>query len=299
MKILVLGGGGQAGTEFRAIAGLSTHQVLAPSRVELDIERAGAAGDWVSAHAPDLVVNLAAFHVLDQCETDFDRALTVNVRAVREMALAARAVGAWFVTVSTDYVFDGRAQSPYREDHPVAPLQAYGISKAAGEFAALAAHPEGTIVARTCGLYGLAGSRTSKGNFVEKRLADAATHDVIEVGSDLKCTPTSAASFARALWGLLSSPSPAPGIYHLTAEGECDWAAFTAAIFQIAGAATRVRPVDRKNDYGVVRRPAYSVLANTRARACGVVLPGWRDDLSAYLAARSLAARQPSEAVGP
>jgi dTDP-4-dehydrorhamnose reductase len=293
MKALVVGGSGQAGTEFRALAARGGWTVLAPSRADCDVEAPGAAGRLIAAERPDVVVNFSAFHVLERCETDFDRALAVNARAVRDMAVACRDAGGPFVTVSTDYVFDGRARSPYAEEAAVNPVQAYGVSKAAGEFAALSAHPEGAIVARTCGLYGRAASRERAGNFVEKRLADAARTDRIEVGSDLHCTPTSAASFAAALWALLNHPGRRPGLYHLTAEGSCDWAAFTAAIYQLAGLKAEVAPVDRQGNYGPVRRPAYSVLANRRAAALGIRLPHWRDDLAAYLAARARAKDTP------
>src|SRR5262249_2154733 len=154
----------------------------------------------IRVERPAHVVNLTAFHDLAECEAAFDRALAVNARAVHEMAAAARDVGARFTTVSSDYVFDGRACEPYPEDARVGPLQAYGVSKVAGEFAALAAHPHGAIVVRTCGLYGLAGSRQKGANFIDRRLADAERSDTVEVGSDLCCTPTSAASFARALF---------------------------------------------------------------------------------------------------
>src|SRR4051812_12608710 len=186
MKVLVFGARGQAGTEFSALAAGARVDIIAPERDAVDVDIAGSAAAAIEKAAPDVVVNFTAFHVLDQCERDFGRALATNARAVREMAEAARAAGSWFVTVSTDYVFDGKASTPYAEDAPVAPLQAYGISKLAGEFAALSVLPERTIVARTCGLYGRAPS-SKGGNFVMKRLADARKLDTIEVGADLVC----------------------------------------------------------------------------------------------------------------
>jgi dTDP-4-dehydrorhamnose reductase len=281
MKVLVFGGHGQAGTEFSAVAAGADLTVC--GRGDVDVHVPGSAAKMISATVPDLVVNLTAFHVLEQCERDFDGALATNARAVREMASAARDSGAWFVTVSTDYVFDGTADTPYAEDAPVSPLQAYGISKVAGEFAALSALPERAIVVRTCGLYGDARSSSKGRNFVDKRLADAKGQDTLEVGCDLISSPTSAASFAEAMWRLIVHPERSPGIYHLTAEGSCNWAEFTAAIYEIARLSTRVKAVDRRGQYGIVRRPAYSVLANTRARALGIVLPHWRDQLVAYL----------------
>lgn len=286
-KALIFGGAGQAGAEFQTHAKAAGWRIVAPIRSEADIEAPGTAAAWITSEKPDWVVNFSAFHALDQCETAFARALAVNAAAVREMAAAARDAGAWFVTVSTDYAFNGRAQAPYPENAPVGPIQAYGVSKVAGEFAALAAHPEGAIVARTCGLYGHAASRQRGGNFVEKRLAEAAHVDRLEVGSDLRCNPTSATSFAAALWALMNHPGRKSGLYHLAAEGVCDWASFTAAIFETAELPVEVVRVDRKGQYGPVRRPPFSALANIRARDLGIRLPHWKDDLGCYIASRN------------
>jgi len=163
------------------------------------------------------------------------------------------------------------------------PIQAYGISKVAGERAALSAHPEGAFVVRSCGLYGHALSRQKSGNFVLNRLADAKTKKAVEVGSDLVCTPTSASDLAGAILALLEREVPA-GLYHLTNAGFCDWAAFTAEIYRQAGTATRVVSVDRGGRYAPARRPAYSVLDGKKASAVGVSLRPWQDALAEYVA---------------
>jgi dTDP-4-dehydrorhamnose reductase len=190
------------------------------------------------------------------------------------------------LTVSTDYVFDGGLRTPYSEDDRALPLQAYGTSKRAGELAALASAPESTIVVRTCGLYGYAGSRERLGNFVEKRIAEGRVRDHIEVGSDLTCTPTSASAFANAVFRLIEHREATPGVYHLTAEGACSWAEFTTEILRLAGIECHVEPADRRGDYGRIRRPPYSVLGNRRGAALGIRLPDWTDDLARYVAGR-------------
>lgn len=281
-RVLLIGGSGQLGTELR-------HQtqdlwsVVAPDRAELDIVDAAAVSACIETVRPDLVINAAALHLVDRCESHFAEALAINTVAVSGMAKAARAVGARFATVSTDYVFDGSARTPYRESDPASPVQCYGISKAAGERAAIAGHPEGAFVIRTCGLYGSAPSR-QKGNFVVNRLADSRATDRLEVGCDLVCTPSSAADLATATVQLLGSDAP-PGIYHLTNAGACDWAAFTAEIYRLAGVATRVVPVDRRGSYSPAR-PAYSVLDCGKAAGHGVTLRPWQDALADYVAAR-------------
>lgn len=285
MKLLLLGASGQAGTCLRRRGKLIT--IDAPSHAALDVRDTDRLAHYIAEARPDWLVNFSAFHVLEACEDDFAQAMLVNAVAVREMAIASRAFGARFLTISTDYVFDGRRAEPWREDDEARPLQAYGVSKRAGELAAIAAAPEHTFIVRTCGLYGHGGSRERGENFIEKRLADARGKTQMEIGSDIVCTPTSADAFAEAILNFVTTTQHSPGIYHFTAEGACSWAEFTAEAFAQLNLPCRVIAVDRKGDYGRIRRPAYSVLANTRGRALGITLPSWKDDLTRYLRDRS------------
>lgn len=280
-RVLLIGGSGQLGTELRRQAA-ETWDVIAPGREAMDLGRPDEAATALREMRPDLVVNASAFHVVDLCESRFADALAINAVAVSTLARAAESVDARFVTVSTDYAFDGVARTPYRETDRAEPIQCYGISKVAGERAALAAHPTGAFVIRSCGLYGHAPSRQKAGNFVLNRLADARTRDAVEVGSDLVCTPTAASDLAAALIRLLGNGAPA-GLYHLTNAGECDWAAFTAEIYRRAGVATRAVPVDRGGRYAPARRPAYSVLDGGKAASVGVTLRPWDEALADYL----------------
>jgi len=286
MKLLMFGANGQAGSSLRKLCEGRRIEIDGPPRSELDVRDSQAVADRIRAVRPDWVVNFSAFHVLGACEDDFAQAMAVNAMAVHDMAVAARAADARFLTVSTDYVFDGRQAGPWQEDDEARPLQAYGVSKRAGELAALAAAPDRTFVVRTCGLYGLIGSRERGGNFIDKRLVEARTSQTIEVGSDIVCTPTSADAFAAAVLDLFEAAGPPPGIYHFTADGACSWAEFAAEAFARLGLTCRVVPVDRKGDYGGIRRPANSVLANTRGRTLGITLPHWKSDLADYLRKR-------------
>jgi dTDP-4-dehydrorhamnose reductase len=290
MKLLLLGGHGQAGTALQALTRARGIEVHAPTRAAVDVSNIGSVRALIGVVRPEWVVNFSAFHVLDACEVDFAAAMTINAVAVREMALAARDVDALFLTVSTDYVFDGMQPNPFQEGDEARPLQAYGISKRAGELAALAAAPEHCVVVRTCGLYGQSGSRDRGDNFVERRLAEAQDRDLMEVGSDLVCTPTSAEAFATAALSLMMTSRVSAGIYHLTAEGSCSWAEFTAEAFRLANVSCRVVPVNRNGIYGRVRRPLNSVIHNSCARALGITLPHWREDLACYMQGRKLAA---------
>ena len=279
--MLLVGGAGQLGTELQRQLP-EGWTITAPNRAELDVTDATGLADAIVARRPDVVVNASAFHVVDLCESRFAEALAVNAVAVAAMARAAERAGARFVTVSTDYVFDGQSRMPYREEHAPSPVQAYGVSKAAGEMAALAAHPEGTLVVRSCGLYGHAPSRQKGGNFVLNRLSEAESRAEIEVGSDLVCTPTSAADLAAGVIRLVEAEAP-PGRYHLTNAGECDWAAFAAEALRLAGSRARIVPVDRGGRYAPARRPPYSVLDCGKAAGLGIRMRPWPEALAEYV----------------
>jgi dTDP-4-dehydrorhamnose reductase len=164
-------------------------------------------------------------------------------------------------------------------------LQVYGITRLAGEHAALAEAPRQALVIRTCGLYGVSGAQSKGGNFVDKRIAEARQSRRMEMGNDQTVSPTASHELSLAVLQLLDR-EPAPGIYHLVCEGECTWFEFTREIVATAKLECEVVPVDRGGRSGDMRRPLYSVLANTRARALGIVLPHWRDALRAYLSRR-------------
>jgi dTDP-4-dehydrorhamnose reductase len=186
------------------------------------------------------------------------------------------------MTFSTDYVFDGGKRTPYHEDDCPAPLQIYGISKLAGEAAALATAPELVTIVRTCGLYGRTGAASKGGNFVDKRVMEGQREASIEISCDQTICPTSTHDLSKAVYALVAMPR-ASGVYHLVNEGECTWFEFTKVIYQLARIKTQVRPIDREGRTGTMRRPLYSVLANTRARTLGITLPSWQNALRRYL----------------
>ncbi len=283
MKILLIGATGQLGGDLaRNNPG---HEIVAPGREELDLARHGEAGRSIEKLRPDTVINCAAFHNVPKCEEEPAQAFLVNCVAVRDLAAACAAQGARFITFSSDYVFGGPRSEPWREDDKPAPLQVYGISRLAGELAALANAPQQAVVIRTCGLYGRSGARSKGGNFVDGRVADARAGKRIEMASEQVVAPTSTDDLSRAVFALLEK-SPPPGLYHLVNEGACSWYEFTREIVRLAGGKSEVVPVDRGGRTGNMRRPLYSVLANTRARALGVTLRPWREALADYLRAK-------------
>jgi dTDP-4-dehydrorhamnose reductase len=201
--------------------------------------------------------------------------MKINFVAVGEMARLCKKYGARFVTYSTDYVFDGRKGAPYNENDKIDPLQFYGVSKCAGEFAALNFYPEGSFVVRTCGLYGgMAGSPEKGGNFVLNIMKEGREKEIVEVSSEQIVSPTYAGDLSKATLSLLEKEID-PGVYHLVNEGYCSWYEFAREIFKLAGIETKLVPADRKGSSGTMKRPIFSALANTKAKARGVVLPSW------------------------
>lgn len=262
------------------------HEILAPSRNELDVSRRDDIERAVDGVRPDVIINCAAFHNLLACEEEPARAFMVNAVAVRDLAMACAQRSVRLVTFSTDYVFDGSRTEAWREDDKPAPLQIYGVTRLAGENAALANAPGHAIVIRTCGLYGRAGSRSRGGNFVDARVADARANSEIDVSHDQTVTPTSTNDLSFAVYALIEHPDCLPGIYHLTNDGQCTWCEFTKEIVRLIGAKCEVRPVNRGGRTGLMRRPLYSVLANTRARALGIVMRPWQLALADYIRAK-------------
>jgi dTDP-4-dehydrorhamnose reductase len=282
MRILLIGKTGQLGSDL--LRNNPGYEIYAPPEDLFDITVREAIDREIGSFNPEVVINTAAFNNLPACEREPEPAFRVNCIAVRDLALACKKADASFVTFSTDYVFDGQKRTPYLEDDPPSPLQMYGISKISGEYAALSAAPDHAVIVRTCGLYGKQGTwGKGGGNFVDNRIRDAQNITTLEMGIDQTVCPTSTEDLSRALLRLIEHPAVRPGIYHLVNEGECTWYEFTRAIYDLMGITVEVRPVDRKGLTGAMRRPLYSVLANTKAREMGITLPHWHDALERYL----------------
>jgi dTDP-4-dehydrorhamnose reductase len=281
MKLLLIGGTGQLGGDILRDRG--EHEILAPSRAQLDLTEPAQLTEAVKTFRPDAVINCAAFHNVPLCEERPDEAFRVNCVAVRDLATLCAENGTWLVTFSSDYVFSGDKREPYREDEKPGPLQIYGVTRLAGECMALAMARERAVVVRTCGLYGRSGAKSKGGNFVDGRVADARAGRRIEMACEQTIAPTSTGDLSRAVLALLGHPRLSAGIYHLVNEGSCTWYELTRAIVEITGLHTEVVPVDRGGRTGAMRRPLYSVLANTRARALGIRLRPWREALEDYL----------------
>lgn len=248
-------------------------EVTALTRSDLDITDVAAVRRAAAGY--DVVINAAAYTKVDDAEAHEDAAYAVNALGAENLALAASENRARLVQLSTDYVFHGDATTPYPEDAPIEPINAYGRTKAAGEQRAAAANPGRTYIVRTAWLYGQHGP-----NFAATMLRLAATHDSLQVVDDQLGQPTWTLDLARQILALLDSDAPA-GRYHGTAAGRTSWNGFARAIFEEARLDPgRVRPTTSDKFPRPARRPAYSVLGHDAwARAGLAPLRDWREGL--------------------
>ena len=277
MTALITGGGGQLASDLQELLGADAKSL---SHAELDIADSAALDRAFGEVEPDVVFKCAAFHNVDVCETEPDSAWAVNVRAVRDLARR----GAKLVHLSTNYVFDGRRQEPYGEEDLPNPRSIYALTKLAGEYAALA-YGDGALVVRGAGLYGVHGSASKGGNFVQRMVARARNTDPptpLKMVADQRLQPTYTADLAKALVDAVNAD--ADGVLHLTASGACSWFEFTEAIMEFAGIDVPVEPVQTTIAPGQPDRPLNGVLARPRADGLGLTeLRPWREALCDYM----------------
>lgn len=280
MRILITGGSGQLAHDLkRALGG---HDVHALSRRQLDICDCTQAAAAVQAIRPDVLINTAAFHRVDDCETQQEPAFATNALAVRRLAQLCEEQDALLVHFSTDYVFGGQAKrSPLTEEDPPAPLSVYGTSKLAGEYLAQLTWRKSLIV-RTCGLYGVAGASGKGGNFVQTMLRMARDGAALRVVDDQVCTPTATKDLAQKVAWLITQDLS--GIVHVTNAESCTWYEFAKAIFAYAGVDADLSPTTSEDYATPATRPPYSVLAHQRLATLGHDdLRPWQAALADYL----------------
>jgi dTDP-4-dehydrorhamnose reductase len=272
-SFLIAGGGGMLGVDLnRALEG---RDVTSLTRSELDITDLAAVRAVTVGR--DVIINAAAYTNVDGAETDETTARLINATGAGNLATAAAENGARLVQVSTDYVFDGTATTPYAEDFPRSPASAYGRTKAEGEELALGLNPTGTYVIRTAWLYGANGS-----NFARTMVKLGAERDKLTVVTDQVGQPTWSLDVAERIVAMIDADAPA-GIYHATNDGEASWFDFARAIFtEVDWDPQRVLPTTSAQYIRAAPRPAYSVLAHRAWANAGLApMRHWRQALSA------------------
>jgi dTDP-4-dehydrorhamnose reductase len=279
---VVIGSTGQLGSDL--VEACAAEAVTGLAHEELEIRDPEAVQATLARLRPDVVVNTAAFHQVPRCETAQADAYAVNAIAASHLARSCAALGARLVHVSTDYVFDGAKRAPYVESDRPNPLNVYGISKLAGEYAVLNGGADHQVV-RSSGLYGVRPCRAKGGNFIDTMFKLARERDEVRVVNDEVLTPTFTADLAAQI-RVLALDGP-PGLYHATNQGSCSWYEFARLIFDLGGLTTPLRPTSVKEFAAPVKRPFYSVLDNAALRAAGLDrMRPWREALTDYMRRR-------------
>lgn len=283
MKFLVLGAQGQLGTDIIKILkkSYSTEDITAWDINDLDITDFAATSQSLKILKPDVIINCAAYLRVDDAEKESDKAFLVNSAAVNHLARECQQMDATLIHISTDYVFDGDRTIPYAENDCPHPINIYGISKLAGEYA-VRANLQKYYIFRVCGLYGLKSSIHKKGNFVETMIRLSKEKDKLQVVDDQILTPTYTLDAAVKIVETLQTNSF--GLYHLTNDGGCSWYEFTQEIFKIMGKDIKIEPIKTRDYPTLARRPYFSVLEKKALSQAGISpMPLWQDALHRFL----------------
>lgn len=275
MRVLVIGAGGMLGTDL--LEEWSGDDIIPARSRDGDIRDAQQVRALIRRVRPDWVVLAAAYTDVDGAEKNPELAFAVNEQGAAHVAQAAREAAARLLYISTDYLFDGSASSPWEVDAPIAPLNVYGKSKAAGEAAIRTAFDDWCIV-RTSWLFGASGP-----SFPEKILRASETRPQLTVVNDQKGSPTFTRDLAGAIRDLVRQD--ARGIVHATNSGACTWFEFAQEILrQAERSGIPVLPCSTAEAARPARRPANSVLSPTSLLARGIRMRSWQEALGAYLA---------------
>jgi dTDP-4-dehydrorhamnose reductase len=282
MNILVTGSRGQLGSELQELSARSgNHCFFFYDLPDLDITSPDRVADLCREHGIEVIINCAAYTAVDKAESDAEAAFRVNRDGAAVLAACAKERNALLVHISTDYVFNGRSNMPYREIDPASPLGVYGTSKWEGEERIRSLAPSYLII-RTSWLYSIYGA-----NFVKTMLRLGAERSMLNVVADQIGTPTWAADLAAALVSMLDRYDRNclyAGTWHYSNEGVCSWYDFAEAIMELAELPCKVVPVESTQYPQIAPRPHYSVLNKSAIKHdWKLEIPYWRSSLAAML----------------
>ncbi len=282
MKILIIGANGQLGSDLVKV--LDRENLIPLTHRQIEICEPGNLKAAFEKYRPEVVLNMAAYHKVDECEKNAEKTFAVNAFGVRNLALACREYDITLLHVSTDYVFGGEKKEPYVEEDAPRPLNVYGISKLAGEYF-IRYTLERYFIVRSSGLYGVARSSGKGGNFVEWMLQLASQSRELRVVNDQVLTPTYTVDLAGQIRTLIDTEDY--GLYHITNHGACSWYEFALKIFELAGVGANIRPTTSAEYGAPALRPAYSVLRNKALQELGIDdMRPWEEALKDYLRER-------------
>jgi len=283
-KIALIGANGQLGTDIiKLFSSDSFYQVVPLTTKEIDITNKELMTKVLEKISPDLVVNTAAYHRVDDIEDNPEKAFSVNVIAEKNLSELCRQNNWEIAFFSTDYVFglDSKRKVPYREIDSPGPISTYGVSKLAGEYVTQFITPK-HFVLRMCGLFGVVGSLGKGGNFVEMMVKLGKEKGEVKVVNDQVLTPTYTKNVAENLLVLFKTKHY--GLYHMTAEGSCSWWEFANEIFRLLKLKVNCIPVSSAEFKTRAKRPAYSVLENYKLKLLELnKMIDWKKNLRLYL----------------
>lgn len=275
-KIIVTGCNGQLGRAInKELSGNKDIEFVNTDVAELDITSIDKVMELAREVKPYAIINCAAHTGVDACETDVDNAYRINAVGPRNLSIAATETGAKLIHISTDYVFDGKADKPYLEFDKPNPQGMYGATKLAGENM-VKDFADKYFIFRTAWLYG------EGKNFVKTMLRLSETHDTVRVVRDQVGSPTSAKELAGVIARLLFTENY--GLFHATCEGSCSWAEFAQEIFSLAGKETKVEGITTQEYGAPAARPAYSILENYMLKlTTDYRFADWHDAIAEYM----------------
>ncbi len=283
-RAVVFGRGGQLGVELVKVFSQRGYEVTGFDRAAVDVTDASLVEQTLARLDPSVVLNAAAYNQVDVAEKEPQAALAGNALAVRNLALACRQVDARLVHFSTDYVFDGKATRPYTEEDQTHPLGAYAVSKLAGELYAQA-YLENPLIIRTSGVFGPAGVRTNRGNFVEMMLRLEKNGQPIKVVEDHVASPSYAPAIAARTADMVEKRLS--GVFHIGGGTAISWFDYAKLIFETAGLHPELRPTNAREYRTQAQRPKYSALSNAKMERAGIPpMPSMPEAVASYMVER-------------
>lgn len=279
MKLVVIGANGQLGMDLMKV--FADVNPVSLTHSDIEVSNIDSVAGALSSLKPSLVINTAAYHKVDDCEKNPERAFQVNSLGPLNLARVAESQQFELLHISTDYVFDGEKRVPYMESDTPHPLNVYAVTKVAGEHL-VSANASRHYIVRSSGLYGHNRCRAKGGrNFIDTMLALANEGKSIRVVEDEVLTPTYTYHLALQIRELVGTH--AYGLYHATNNGYCSWYEFAQEIFRLAGLHPDLKPSSVKETMSSVKRPSYSVLENVALQSLGIDrMPLWKDSLAHY-----------------
>ncbi|MGP8284219.1 MAG: dTDP-4-dehydrorhamnose reductase [Desulfomonilaceae bacterium] len=279
---IVVGARGMLGRDLCAsLREIETH-IVEMDIPEMDISSLSSVMDVMGKVKPKLVINVAALTDVDGCESQQEQAFKVNATGPENLAVAVNELGSFLVHISTDYVFDGSKNMPYREDDPPNPLGIYGKSKLEGELSIKRVLSTNYCIIRTQWLYGANGK-----NFVDTIIKAGGKNKTLKIVNDQFGSPTYTVDLSAAIIKLCLMR--ANGVFHVTNSGYTTWSGFASKIFKLVGLDdVDIQDIDTRRLGRPAPRPLYSVLDNSRfVRLTGIKLPQWEDAVGKYLSGRT------------